>query len=240
MSARTSKALPTSVDRPRSTRQTTLLRMPEKFNDGEDAQEDVAAPKTKGAMYMNQSFMSIIANVGSTSNFRPDARQDVLQGLATTTEDNEDENDVGGEGFDEGIHTAGFMKPRVRQDLISQSVPSLERPPPKHFARTRMSDTMSSSQILMRPRSGDEQVVEPSVVKTGEDTSSKECVPTQEPSVDEDSTGMDDLVEEGYMEESQEQTAEARLADQIAHMFGFAEVENVLAGECIVQCMASD
>ncbi|KAI9790045.1 MAG: Sterol 3-beta-glucosyltransferase [Piccolia ochrophora] len=47
---------------------------PDRFKDGEDAQEDVAAPNSQNPTYMNQSVFSMIAAAGSKTNF--DARFD--------------------------------------------------------------------------------------------------------------------------------------------------------------------
>lgn len=47
------------------------FRIPDKFKDGADADEDVTAPKSKRSRYMNQSFISLIANVGSRPSFEP-------------------------------------------------------------------------------------------------------------------------------------------------------------------------
>ena len=43
------------------------LDVPERFKDGDDAQEDVTAPKRNNAMSMNQSLFSMIARAGQHS-----------------------------------------------------------------------------------------------------------------------------------------------------------------------------
>jgi len=45
------------------------MEIPEKFKDGDDAQEDAAACKGKDAQYMNQSVFSMIAAAGSKVDF---------------------------------------------------------------------------------------------------------------------------------------------------------------------------
>ncbi|KAI9723726.1 MAG: hypothetical protein M1812_001026 [Candelaria pacifica] len=45
------------------------LDVPERFKDGEDADEDVTAPKGKDVQYMNQSVFSMIAAAGSKTDF---------------------------------------------------------------------------------------------------------------------------------------------------------------------------
>lgn len=225
-------------ERPRNARQQTLLRMPERFKDGEDAQEDVTAPKTKNAMYMNQSFMSMIANVGSTSKSRPEG----APGEPSLTSHLED---IQGEESDDGIQNnstvAGFRisKPLLRETnhLMSQSLPGLRRPAPRNLARTLMAENMSSSQILTRPKPGQE----PIPISIPEDTDEHESEGDGEDDAhdtqhekeeeEEQGTGMEDLVEEDCLEKSQEEDAETDLAEKLAHMFAFPEVEEVIAGK---------
>ncbi|KAF2201677.1 UDP-glucose:sterol glycosyltransferase [Delitschia confertaspora ATCC 74209] len=62
------------------------LDIPDRFKDGDDAEDDVTAPKTKGAISMNQSMFSMIARAGQQS--QPD--------LATMPEvDSGDSDDAG-------------------------------------------------------------------------------------------------------------------------------------------------
>ncbi|KAI9793133.1 MAG: Sterol 3-beta-glucosyltransferase [Candelina submexicana] len=49
--------------------QRVSLDIPERFQDGEDADEDVTAPKGKDVQYMNQSLFSMIAAAGSKTDF---------------------------------------------------------------------------------------------------------------------------------------------------------------------------
>jgi sterol 3beta-glucosyltransferase len=51
----------------RKTLRRTSLHIPERFKDGDDAQDDVTAPKKKDAMSMNQSIFSMIARAGQQS-----------------------------------------------------------------------------------------------------------------------------------------------------------------------------
>src|SRR5205814_7893840 len=43
--------------------------IPERFRDGDDAQDDVTAPRGYSAQYMNQSVFSMIAAAGSKVDF---------------------------------------------------------------------------------------------------------------------------------------------------------------------------
>lgn len=61
------------------------LDMPERFKDGDDAQEDVTAPKRNNAMSMNQSLFSMIARAGQHSQTDLGAMQEADSG------DSEDE-----------------------------------------------------------------------------------------------------------------------------------------------------
>ncbi|KAI9754072.1 MAG: oxygen-dependent protoporphyrinogen oxidase [Chaenotheca gracillima] len=45
------------------------IDLPERFKDGDDAQDDVTAPKSKDARYMNQSVFSMVAAAGSKVDF---------------------------------------------------------------------------------------------------------------------------------------------------------------------------
>ncbi len=49
--------------------QRVSMDVPERFKDGEDAEEDVTAPKGKDVQYMNQSVFSMIAAAGSKTDF---------------------------------------------------------------------------------------------------------------------------------------------------------------------------
>ncbi|EAT90042.2 hypothetical protein SNOG_03311 [Parastagonospora nodorum SN15] len=56
------------------------LDIPERFKDGDDAQEDVTAPKRSDAMSMNQSIFSIIARAGGQSQVDLGTMQEVDSG----------------------------------------------------------------------------------------------------------------------------------------------------------------
>ena len=46
------------------------MEVPDRFRDGDDAQEDVCAPKDRSAQYMGQSVFAMMAAAGSTTDFR--------------------------------------------------------------------------------------------------------------------------------------------------------------------------
>jgi sterol 3beta-glucosyltransferase len=56
------------------------LDMPERFKDGDDAQEDVTAPKRSDTMSMNQSIFSMIARAGQQSQVDLGTMQEVDSG----------------------------------------------------------------------------------------------------------------------------------------------------------------
>lgn len=55
---------------PRTPRRASFS-IPDRFKDGDDADVDITAPKSKRSQYMNQSFLSMIANVGSNATLDP-------------------------------------------------------------------------------------------------------------------------------------------------------------------------
>lgn len=46
------------------------MEIPDRFRDGDDAQEDVCAPKDRSAQYMGQSVFAMMAAAGSTTDFQ--------------------------------------------------------------------------------------------------------------------------------------------------------------------------
>ena len=55
-----------SIAAPRS----ASTELPDRFRDGDDAQEDVCAPKDRSAQYMGQSVFAMMAAAGSTTDFQ--------------------------------------------------------------------------------------------------------------------------------------------------------------------------
>ena len=137
------------------------LEIPDKFKDGDDAQVDVTAPKSKKAQYLNQSFISMIANVGSNKSFdfpysrrtgsnlqgsaRSRARHETSDptGMSARPSDKVTELDPRGSRYPDG---------KPRKYLVS-SVPNLNERFGRDESPTLSGDEMSESQILP-PRNG--------------------------------------------------------------------------------------
>lgn len=154
--------------------QTISLDIPERFRDGEDAQEDVTAPKKKGAVSMNQSIFSMIARAGQQSQTDLGAMQEIDSG------ESEDEgkrrvqyNSLDGAARLSRISTANdFQRPtedaedsrpsssKHRRALsdhkLLRSLPKLKISGRKeNRTETESADQMSSSQFLP-PRSAED------------------------------------------------------------------------------------
>lgn len=120
--------------------------IPERFKDGEDAEEDVTAPKNRNARFMNQSVFGMIAAAGSRTDFH--SRLD-----ESSESDGEDEGasreqgDYAAEGTGkatEDQRKEEVEKQRRKHTRLLKSLPRLS-------LRGRLStrqDPMSSSQIL--------------------------------------------------------------------------------------------
>ena len=142
------------------------LDMPERFKDGDDAQEDVAAPKRSNTVSMNQSLFSMIARAGQQSQ----------ADLATMQEADSGESDDEGNpkrpfrGLDgaarlsrlssannfqppaEDTHGGTIEKGKHRRTLsenkLLRSLPKLKLSSRKEARGGQRGDQMSSSQFL--------------------------------------------------------------------------------------------
>jgi len=146
------------------------LDIPDRFKDGEDAQDDVTAPKSKDGISMNQSIFSMIARAGQQSqtdlatmpeldsgDSDDEAKRDIpyrsLDGAARLSRLNTindfqkplDEIDNGDQPNTK--HRRGFSEHK-----LLRSLPKLKMSSRKEGRKEAPSeDLMSSSQILSRP-----------------------------------------------------------------------------------------
>ena len=143
------------------------LDIPERFKDGEDAQEDVTAPKRSDTMSMNQSIFSMIARAGQQSQTDLGAMREVDSG------DSDDEgkrtvqyhsldgaarlsrlssaNDFQSPPADVEDSKASHSKHRraLSQSKLLRSLPKLKMSGKKEEKTDKQpSDQMSSSQFL--------------------------------------------------------------------------------------------
>lgn len=143
------------------------LDIPERFRDGDDAQEDVTAPKRKDTMPMNQSIFSMIARAGQQSQTDLGTMREVDSG------DSEDEdkrripyhsldgmarlsristsNDFQHlpEDVDEGKASSSKHRRALSEHKLLRSLPKLKIHNRKESkSEAQPTDRMSSSQIL--------------------------------------------------------------------------------------------
>ncbi|ORY13303.1 UDP-glucose:sterol glycosyltransferase [Clohesyomyces aquaticus] len=152
------------------------LDIPERFKDGDDAHEDVTAPKTKDGMSMNQSIFSIIARAGQQSQTnlgtmrevdsgdsdderRPTADFHSLDGAARLSRLST-ANDFKAPTQNDGEAKGSGSKHRraLSENKLLRSLPKLKMSGRKDNRRDSIAtaDRMSSSQILPPRPSADE------------------------------------------------------------------------------------
>lgn len=210
------------------------MRMPEKLKAGDDAAEDVTAPKTKaqGVADVNESFMSIVAKAASSSKQGPHG--DSKARMAPGWKDPKPKLLVRWKGsfFDDSSDTETLPVAVQQRRAISQSLPGLKKSAPG-VGRSRMMAKMSASQILSMPEPGFLFAPFDDIYDEYDSEEDKSNETGNKHTDHEESTGMDDLVDQGDMQEPQEEADEEPglgLDEQLAQMFAFPEVEKVIAG----------
>lgn len=108
------------------------MEIPERFKDGDDAEEDCTAPKGQNGVYMNQSVFGMIAAAGSQVDFN--ARFD---GVSSEDEETPADNSLFDESPDSGNkarpgQASGSSKPekhrrKFSENKIIKSLPHLGR-----------------------------------------------------------------------------------------------------------------
>lgn len=215
------------------------LDVPERLRDVRDADTDVTAPRTKKGQYLNQSFLTMIANAGSNATFRPpldatslveDKGEEEVEEEQAEKEEEVDEEE--GSRFEMQYQdTAGVLP---AENYMAQSLPGLK---PVSLASRRMhqttvhDDSVLTSQILVRPTE------QPEVVP---DLGSQEDDAGRHPlnSGEEDHAIDDEPVGDCVSSESKEDDTLAfripkvpgqDLARRVAQIFQFGEEEEVIA-----------
>ncbi|KAL1609820.1 Sterol 3-beta-glucosyltransferase [Nothophoma quercina] len=219
------------------------LDIPERFKDGDDAEDDVTAPKRNNTMSMNQSIFSMIARAGQQSQ----------TDLATMQEVDSGDSDEDGKkrqpyhsldgaarlsrlssANDFQRQTEGSQDEKPRQDRqhrrvlsghkLLRSLPKLKS---RKDARSEGQDQMSSSQLLPpRPPPSESPSATPSErsSKKAQVTASKD-VQIEKPKPK--SSGR--RSRHGSSAGTAKPTASATLAQRIQKIFEFEDVEEVIS-----------
>ena len=138
----------------------TSLDIPERFKDGDDADEDVTAPKGNNTMSMNQSIFSMIARAGQQSQTDLGTMQEVDSGdsdddrkRATPHHQLDGANDFPALLDDHDPEREKTGKSKQKQSLsetkLLRSLPKLKTSSRKaEISEAQSTDQMSSSQFL--------------------------------------------------------------------------------------------
>ena len=215
---------------------------PERFKDGEDADIDVIAPKTRRVRYINQSFLSMIANVGSNNPPEPQA------GLAEHPLHNDFEEHGLRAKTTQSIADLRGRLPSHRQDdapqsqasehigsrMVRSTVNLASQPLPSQAIREPQvkyeEGDMTASQILP-PRP--EDMVKPRRI----DSDAVEVVPSE---VSDNQAGgrLSMNLTASMPSATSEEAAQpcVDLAARVAEVFGLAAAEDIIAGlYCLIQ-----
>lgn len=213
---------------------------PDRFRDTKDAHLDVASPISKRAQYANQSFLSMIANVGS--NITPEPQV----GLEAERIDT-DTSSLQDTGSNTSKSVEGLGIPPIQQGNLSPtSRDTSDHPPTRMFHSTlgfttehgrkrrsqkhrlaRVKEDMSSSQILqpissmpkVQGEQGPSQGMEGRITfGFGGDGQA------DRPSSEESTTSS--MQSSGTESEGEENI----LATKIAQVYGFRQVEHIVSG----------
>ncbi|KAF2477933.1 sterol 3-beta-glucosyltransferase [Lindgomyces ingoldianus] len=229
----------------RETRRVSL-DIPERFKDGEDAQEDVTAPKRKDVMSMNQSIFSMIARAGQQSQTDLATMQEVDSG------DSDDEgkravhyysldgaarlsrlstaNDFHSPPEDDEEAKARESKHRrvLSENKLLRSLPKLKTSGRKESIRdTAVADRMSSSQILPPRRLDDESA---SISKDEQTPQYKSKVTTgQEIHVEKRRLSISRRSRHGSIAGISKGKAPVTLAKRLQQIFEFDSLEEVIS-----------
>ena len=229
---------------PSHLRRRASFRIPDKFRDGADADQDVTAPKSKRSRYMNQSFISLIANVGSSASFEPhftlkdSGQTDGLSDLSPRLSLDEFKRKLGTSGstVQTEERVPGNATARLSEREARRSVPDLKQHP--YMSDTEDSafkEDMTSSQILTP------HVTHPSVAHSGSEISNtapsaRAASPANQEHI---RSGSDDEPSPVMSQELQTDKPSIGLLERLSQTFGFEEPEKILAGICLSRMKAS-
>jgi sterol 3beta-glucosyltransferase len=222
------------------------LDVPERFRDGDDAQEDVTAPKRINTMSMNQSLFSMIARAGQQSQTDLGTMQEVDSGdsddggklkatyhnlagaarLSRLSSANDFQNPTG--GLDEPTVEKGKHRRTLSENKLLRALPKLKLSSRKEArSESHRVDQMSSSQFLP-PKPSPDEISSPSSE-----------VPPKTKEKNQITAGEDIHVEKGRNSGRKSRRGSAAglakskapvtLAQRIQQIFEFDEVEEVIS-----------
>lgn len=187
-------------------------------SDDEDEDIDVTAPKTRGALYMNQSFISLIANAGSKGNFNTPFSLDLSDEDGTSTFGRRPT------GTHRYPQYGSSRRGRESGDKMLHSMPGLNRPPRKSRDFSPELDPMAESQILIPPTTLDPQPQDAASVPR-----ISEPIDTTDGSQEDE--GLRKRLDDTRSSTPDQPEAKETLSDRIAQIFGLKEKEDILSGE---------
>jgi sterol 3beta-glucosyltransferase len=221
------------------------LDIPERFKDGDDAQEDVTAPKRSDTMSMNQSIFSMIARAGQQSQVDLGTMQEVDSGdsdeegkgktpfrnldgaarlsrLSTTNDFQAPKESAEAEKTGQTKHRKALSENKLLRSLPKLKMSSKKdtRTDPQH------TDQMSSSQFLPPRPSSDA----PSMVPPSEQTSraKRRAVLCDDVQVDK-VRKSDQRSKQGSSSGLPKSKGSVTLATRIQQIFEFEDVEEVIS-----------
>ncbi|KAF1816269.1 UDP-Glycosyltransferase/glycogen phosphorylase [Eremomyces bilateralis CBS 781.70] len=147
--ARLREDLGRKLAKTRGGRPSRSFEVPERLREGDDAHEDVTAPKgAVPGMYMNQSIFSMVAAAGSNVDFT--ARFDE-ESSDSSSESHESDDETSDKAQKDDLGTASKeakIKEKSRKAKLFRSMPKLRMKSRKHKLKETDEERMSSSQIL--------------------------------------------------------------------------------------------
>ncbi|KAI4909740.1 Sterol 3-beta-glucosyltransferase [Alternaria conjuncta] len=221
------------------------MDVPERFRDGDDAQEDVTAPKRNNTMSMNQSLFSMIARAGQQSQTDLGTMQEVDSGdsddggkkapyrnldgaarlsrLSSANDFQSPAGDLDGPTVEKGKH-----RRTLSENKLLRSLPKLKLSSRKEaLSDSRRSDQMSSSQFLPPKPSPDDLPTPPSEPKPK--TKDKTKVAAGEETHTDKGRSSGRRSRHGSSAGPAKSKAPVTLAQRIQQIFEFEEVEEVIS-----------
>jgi len=221
------------------------MDVPERFRDGDDAQEDVTAPKRNNTMSMNQSLFSMIARAGQQSQTDLGTMQEVDSGdsddggkkapyrnldgaarlsrLSSANDFQSPAGDLDGPTTEKGKH-----RRTLSENKLLRSLPKLKLSSRKEArSDSRRGDQMSSSQFLPPKPSLDDLPTPPSEPKPK--TKDKTKVAAGEDTQVDKGRSSGRRSRHGSSVGLAKSKAPVTLAQRIQQIFEFEEVEEVIS-----------
>ncbi|KAF7455509.1 Sterol 3-beta-glucosyltransferase [Pyrenophora tritici-repentis] len=221
------------------------LDMPERFKDGDDAQEDVAAPKRSNTVSMNQSLFSMIARAGQQSQVDLATMQEAdsgesddegkpktafrgLEGAARLSRLSSANNfQPPAEDTNEGTVDKRKHRRTLSENKLLRSLPKLKLSNRKEARDGQRSDQMSSSQFLPPKPPSTELPTPPS--DQSPKTDIKEKPTTGEEIRSEKSKSSGRKSRHGSSAGLAKSKTTVTLAQRVQQIFEFEEVEEVIS-----------